>query len=370
MENLDKLVVPFSGHKSHFYDYDFLVYDYKSVDLSVFSNRGLPWFERYREVLPLGKMIEPIGDFDTPFFPSKVFENCYFKDEGRNPSGCFKDRESAVVMSHFVSQGVKDFIIVSSGNAALSASLYASIYKSRIKCIVPEGTSQSKLDLIRLYGSELEFGGADYEECYHRLAGLDLPIGTINITPGVCSLRDQGDKVIAFEIFQDLGEVPDYVLVPSANGSLLFGIYNGFRELMELGLSDRLPKLLAVQIDGGAPIDQALKLNKDFVVLDHCVDSLAEGLVAIESYCAPKALHALKESGGEVVLVSDQQFDEAMRYAVREEGVLPEWTSVAGFAALQEAYSSGLIDESLKVVLINSGSGIKDAGEIAKIFTV
>ena len=176
-------------------------------------------------------------------------------------------------------------------------------------------------------------------------------------------MRDQGDKLISFEIFEQVG-VPDYIIVPSANGSLLFGIFNGFRELMLLGLSKKMPRMVAVQIKGAAPLSEALKQKKDYVILDKLVDTKAEGLVAMESYCSPKAQYALRETNGFVALVKDSMLKAAMKYALSEEGILPEWTSSTGFAALKHLYKENCISEKDKVVLVNTGSGLKEIDDI------
>lgn len=366
LTNIDRfkvVSVPFLGERNAFYDYDYLSFDLSKLDFRKFKDLSLPWYKRYEDLLPLGSVVHSLGECDTPLIPSSVYKNCYIKEEVRNPSGCFKDRESAVVFSFFSDYDFDEFEIVSSGNAALSASLYGRSYGKKVDCVVPERTSKSKKDLIKLYGGECIEGGADYEECYHSV--LEQNSGKVNITPGVLSIRDQGDKMIAYEIFSRIG-VPDYVLMPSANGSALFGIFNGFRELKELGLSETVPKMVAVQIDGAAPLLAALDEEKDYVVLEDLTDSKAEGIVAMESYCAPKATYAMRSSNGFVVTVSDDSFDDAMKYAIGKEGVLPEWTSVAGFAALQKVYKEKIIDEESKVVLINSGSGMKDVKSISQ----
>ncbi|MEK7672325.1 MAG: pyridoxal-phosphate dependent enzyme [Patescibacteria group bacterium] len=357
--------IPLLSEESSFYDYSFLAYKYSELDLNNFQDLKKNWYKRAKELLPIFKNFKSLGEGLTPLIESKVYKNCFIKDEGCNPSGCFKDRESSIVLPFFIERGFKEFGIVSSGNAALSASLYGSIYGLGVKCFIPKNTSEAKKKLIKLFGGDYELSGDNYEECYHKFLELCEQNKKIcNITPGVCSIRDQGDKLIAFEIFEEIG-VPDYIIVPSANGGLLFGIFNGFRELKLLGLSDKMPVMIAVQIEGAAPLAEAFKQKKDFVILDQDIDTKAEGLVAMESYCSPKAQLALSETDGFVVLVKNEMLKDAMKFALSEEGILPEWTSSAGFAALTNGYEDGVIKENRKVVLINTGSGMKEIDDIS-----
>lgn len=356
---------------AQYYNCHTLEYDYDKVDKDKLTDPSLKWPDRYLDLLPFddSSEVKSRGEGNTPLILSSKYENCWFKDESRNPSGCFKDRESAVIIPYLVERGFKKFTIASSGNAALSASLYSSIYGCEVACFVPKGTSEGKKILISTYGGKLTEQGDDYEECYRALADLDDPEykDHINITSGILPIREQGDKMIAYEIWSEIG-VPDYIVIPSANGSLLSGIHAGFKELQLLGLTDRLPVLIGVQIADADPIRVALEQGRDFAILDDILeeDSKAEGLVALESYCSPNAISALKETNGFIHSVREENLETGMKYALHTEGLLPEWTAATTFVALEELYESGKIDQSSKVVAINSGGGQKEIGKIAE----
>lgn len=350
--------------------YDYLVASYQYADVSVddFLNPKLSWPERYKNLLPYSNWqnVKSVGEGNTPLIESKQFANCWIKDEARNPSGCFKDRESAVLITHLVEQGYDQFVMTSSGNAALSSSLYSKLHGAHVDCYVPQGTSKGKMDLIKAYGGGLVELGDDYEACYHAVADLDLAENVINVTSGMHPLREQGDKLIAYELWQELGDEIDKIVVPTANGSLLTGIYLGYYDLVQLGLAKKIPQLIAIQIEDAAPIAKALmEGEQDHLIVADPPDSKAEGLVAAESYVSPKALHALTETKGKAYTVAEAELKPAMQKMLTTEGILPEWTSVTVFAALQKLYSSGEFNESEKIVVINSGSGLKSIAKIA-----
>lgn len=351
-----------------YYDYEFAEYDYKKISKKEFTNSNLPWFKHYATLLPFEKSeILSMGEGGTPLVASKEFANCFFKEENRNPSGCFKDREHAVLMPYLKEKGIKQVVIVSSGNAALSASMYGRLYKIKVDCVIPKRTSLAKKELIQLFGGTLIEGGDDFEECYHSVLESKRYKNTVNISAGIQALKDQGTKIIAFELYEEIG-VPDYVVIPSANGSLLYGIYQGFKELQKILGITKMPILVGVQMKNAAPLEEALKRNKqDFFIQEKAdLNSLAEGIVAKESYCSPKALFALRESKGWVETVSNHQLEEGMRFAIEKEGLLPEWTAASGFAALLSLKKNEEIPKKAIIVVINTGSGLKEIDHIAQ----
>lgn len=352
---------------SPYYDYFFAEYDYSLVDKKKFGNKELPWFERYFDVLPLkNHHFLTLGEGSTPLVPSKRFKNCYIKDEGRNPSGCFKDREHAVLFAGLSKK--RKYILASSGNAALSASLYGQIYGVEVVSLIPRRTSESKKNLIRLYGGQVVEAGDDYEACHRAILDNEEYRSFTNISAGIHPLKEQGDKVIAFELFEQMAGIPDVILIPSANGCLLSGIYRGFVELQKIFHIEHLPRLIAVQINNAAPLEKALKENRqDFYVLkDADLNSKAEGIVALESFCSPKALHALRETNGFVCTVTEKELFDGMQFAIQKEGVLPEWTSASAFAAFLKLKTKKIIHANEKVVILNTGSGLKQINRIVE----
>lgn len=342
-------------------------YNYSKISLEKFQNQKLPWYERYEDLLPYKnhKILKSLGEGNTPILKSKKYDNLFYKDEGRNPSGSFKDREASTIIPFYSAQGYKKFALASSGNAALSASLYGSIYGVEVTCFVPKNASSTKKDLIKTFGGKIHEVGNQYEACHKALADSKNFKDSINITAGINPFKDQGDKVISYETYEQMG-VPDVVVIPSANGCLLSGIHQGFLELIALGLTTKMPKFIGVQIKDADPIAIAMKKNLDSFSMESIHESLAEGLAAIESYCSPKAIHALRSTGGFVYSVSETSLIDAMKYAITVEGIVPEWTSASVFAAITGLYEKGLLSEKETVLVVNTGSGMKEISDIAK----
>lgn len=313
---------------------------------------------RYLSALPVEKLPFTLGEGSTPLIPSKVFDNVYIKNEGMNPTGNFKDRESALVLAYAHQQGYNNLAIASSGNAALSAALYARIYNIRTTCYVPERTPAPKKNMMSLFGANTHLIGNTYEESYHYLLE-NLPAGSINITSGVMPLRSDGAKTIAYEIWEDLGETPDIIVCPAGNGSALAAIFHGFKDLKNWGLIESLPIMVAVQIKGADPIIQAFNKGKWITSLKNIPASDCEAIVAEESFCSPKAVSALRESGGFGISVTDHQVIDGLRFAIDNEGVFPEFSSASVFSALLE-FDKKIRSKDKKIVLINTATGLKE----------
>ena len=352
--------------KSKYYDYEFVGYDYDSV--GKFPEDGAT-LEKYLKLLPIDELSVSLGEGDTPLVQALNlgktldFKNLYIKREDLNPTGSFKDRESVIVISHAFESGAEVVHVASSGNAALSTAAYAQ--KARIKCVcyVPKKTSKNKKKLIELYGAEIVEVEGVYEDVYRLLA--DKEIEGVNVTSGINGVRTEGSKTIAYEIWEQM-VTPDVVVVPCGNGSNLAGIWRGFWELKKLGKTKNVPKMVAVQVKGAAPLKQALESGESYVVLGDVGGSVAEGIVAQESYCSPKAVRAIRGSKGFVVEVSDDEIVEALQQVIGLESLIPEPTAAAAFAAVAKLEGFGIKRDD-RIVVVNTGSGMKSLGEIKKL---
>jgi threonine synthase len=321
--------------------------------------------EKWLPLLPVNELPVHLngGEGNTPLESFDAFgsqlglSHLYVKHEECNPTGCFKDRESAVVIAKALELGKKKVTVCSSGNAAVSTAAYAQKAGIECVCYIPEKTSAGKKQLIELYGATIVEIPGFYEDVYRYLADTH-PDGW-NVTSGQNPYRTEGDKTIAYELWEQMG-VPDVVVVPCGNGGNLAGIWKGFMELKHLGKIQTLPQMVAVQVEGAAPLAEALKQNKPYVVLGDIEDSVAEGIVAQESYCSPVAVDALKQSGGYVVEVTDVEIVQALKDVIQLHSFVTEPTSAAAFAALSKL----TCPKDATVVAINTGSGMKLLPEI------
>lgn len=339
----------------------------------------------FKDLLPIRRQAVSLGEGDTPFYTCERIcqeldvSNLYLKHEGANPTGSFKDRESAVCVSRGLEIGAKGVTCISSGNAAGSLAAYAS--RAGLKCLVftPSSASPEKMTQIGIFDAELIAVDGILEDVWElinrdpngveddqllKLVGMTYRY-YYDCNAALNPYRVEGDKTEAYEIYKGMKDVPDWVVVPTGNGSNLAGIWKGFKEMYVLGIIDRLPKLICVQVKGGDPIAKAFEQKKDYSIrIDNPPDSIAEGIVARDCYDATKALRALKESNGITVAVDDLEVIEYMELLAGKEGVFVEPTSATSLAAVGKLRETYALDKSDRIVCVLTGSGLKATKEV------
>lgn len=349
---------------SPYYGYLTLMYDYKNIKFPTNSNSS-SWV-KYIDLLPCQDLHINFNEQKTPLFKLKKFsqkegfENLYLKDESKNPTGSFKDKESVCVINQALEWNISQIFVVSSGNAALSTAAYAQKAGIKCDCLISKDLSFGKRSLINLYGGKLIEINGNYEKIYHWAIDNNYP--GWNCTPGINPIKEEGIKIIGFEIWEEIG-VPDVIVVPCGNGTLLYGIYKAFKELQFLGFIDKLPKLIGVQIKDAAPLKVAHEQKIDYVVLSNIPDSLADGIIAEESYSSPKVMLALNDTLGEIIEVSDEEVLNSLHEIIKLESIIPEPTSVVVYAASNKLE----VNKDAKIVLIQTAGGLKNLKEILEL---
>lgn len=348
-----------------YYEYIEILYLYKNIrKLSLHKRR-----DALSKLLPIENKLLSLGEGGTPLIKIEKFSplckkhQVFVKNEAQNPTGSFKDRESSLIVSKARELGHKKVFIVSSGNAALSAAVYANKLNIECECFVPKNTSRAKKQMLRLYNANFHLIDGDYEAIYRKMVD-NPPKNAWNITGGQNLFREEGGKKIAYEIWQQIS-VPDVILVPIGNGGLFSAVHKGFTELKKLGFTNKCPRLVGVQVRNAAPIKAALAQNRDFVALDRVPDSIAEGIIARESYCAPKVIRAIKETKGLIIEVTEREIIKALKDAIRLESLTPEPTSATVYAALRKLHFQN--KRKLKIVCIQTGNGMKHLNEIVEV---
>lgn len=348
-----------------YYEFHGPQYPYAEIGQFPLTNPHLVGIEKWLPLLPVKELPVHLngGEGNTPLEPFDAFgsqigfSHLYVKHEECNPTGCFKDRESVVVIAKALELGQEKVVVCSSGNAAVSTAAYAQKAGIECVCYIPKKTSEGKKQLIELYGATIVEIPGFYEDVYRYL--VDTHPDGWNVTSGQNPYRTEGDKTIAYELWEQIG-VPDVIVVPCGNGGNLAGIWKGFVELQHLGKIQKLPQMVAVQVKDAAPLAESMKQGKPYVVLGDIQDSVAEGIVAQESYCSPVAIDALKASGGYVVEVTDVEIIQALKDVIQLHSFVTEPTSAAAFAALSKL----TCPKDATVVAINTGSGMKLLPEI------
>ncbi|MEM0271467.1 MAG: pyridoxal-phosphate dependent enzyme [Thermoprotei archaeon] len=284
------------------------------------------------------------------------------KLEGQNPTGSFKDRAASLLISLVKEWGKQGVFTASSGNAAAAIAAYAARGGVSALILVREDAPTSKLAQISMYHPEI----IRVKDLFRTKQTL---LGFLQSVEGVlhgwqngflwapCNpLTVDGIKSISYEIASN--NTPDYVFVPTAGGDLLYSVYKGFKELVELGLATHIPKMVAVQGEGAAPLVNAVEKGLEHVVDTERADTIAGALRV--NFGSDHALKAINGSGGFAVGVSDEEIVEAQRQLAQLDGVFAEISSCAALAAVKKAALTGKIgaDESIAVIL--TGNGFKD----------
>lgn len=289
-----------------------------------------------------------LGEGNTPLVESKTSQ-LHYKNEAINPTGSFKDRGAALTVVKAKQKGIQKLHICSSGNAALSLSVYCRKTGLECTCHIPQGTSKGKKQLMKTFGATLEEYDSSYEEIFHHLQETELE--GWNVTPGASNISINAYADIAGEII-DEGVHPDQVVVPCGNGTNLAGIWRGFKSL---GVK---PKMIGVQMEGAAPIKQALQQQKEHGVVENPGESVAEGIIASESFNCGEAVKAIRESNGSLETVTEEEIQTGMTELV-EEGIICEPTS-----AVAKPVADKFEGETVAII---TGSGLKSYSKIKEL---
>jgi len=363
-------------------------YHFKSA-LGMLQYTLLPFVPRTLKKLKQTAGLTPLYRMDnlSEYYGSHI----YIKNEGDNPSGCFKDRETMLCLINSKRKKSKRAVIYSSGNAAASASLFAQRAGMQMLTFVAGDTYEEKIEYIQNRGSDVIVIGdkhTNFEEGYRLFASLGQEGLFEQQQFDNWSIRNpyrvQGDKTTAIEIVKQISGnqepwiSPDYVIVPTANGSCLAGIWKGFTELYELGLIDKLPSMVSVGIQFANPVFKAVLKKEVRRPMKGDIDKLEERdaqvgstIVAEEGYDSVQAARAVLESNGYAVVVRRRHIRRAMatflemeRQKAVEHAILPEPASFTALAAIRRLNKRGILQPEDKVVSIITGHGMKGADAI------
>jgi len=347
------------------YDYDRIRTRWTKSILAENTDRSL-W--RYFPLLPVQQMAKnltlQVGG--TPLIKAQRlvtelgFEEIWIKDDTRNPSASLKDRASALAVQHASELGLTTIVAASTGNAAASLAAISANADTRAIIFAPATAPLAKLTQILQYGAILVPVDGNYDRAFDLAWQASEKFGWYNRNTGINPILVEGKKTVAFEIAEQLGwNVPDYVLVPAGDGCILSGVYKGFFDLMQLGWIEKMPKLVAIQAAGSAAIVNAFQANENSPTAVHA-HTIADSIAVDLPRDGEKALIALRDSEGFGVTVKDDDILIAQSELARLTGVFAEPASAAAYAGLKACRESGQIPLPSRVVLLATGSGLKD----------
>ena len=320
----------------------------------------------YKEYLPvtLNTPLFTLGEGDTPLVRCHQLEKeigcreLYFKLEGCNPTGSFKDRGMVVAVAKAAEAGSKTIMCASTGNTSASAAAYAAGFRLRAVILVPEGKiALGKLAQAIVYGARIITIDGNFDQALQIVRQLTdkYPITLVNsLNPN----RIEGQKTAAFEIVDVLGDAPDYVFIPVGNAGNITAYWKGFVEYYQIGKTTQRPVMMGFQAEGAAPI-----------VCGHVIEephTIATAIRIGNPASWQQAVAARDESGGIIDMVSDEEIMAAYHLLASKGGIFGEPASAASLAGLIKLTRSGMDFSQKRVVCIVTGTGLKDTDTALK----
>lgn len=285
----------------------------------------------------------------------------WLKDEGRNPTGSFKARglSCAVTMARKLRAG--KLAIPSAGNAAGALAAYAAAAGLEAHVFMPADVPQANFIECRAYGARVTLIDGLIGDCGRIVAERAQPEGWFEVSTLKEPYRIEGKKTMGYELAEQFDwQLPDAVLYPCGGGVGLIGMWKAFGELQELGWIDsKRPKMIAVQARGCEPITEAYRNNKENSEAFPNAYTVASGLRVPKPLGDSLILKAIRESGGTAISVSDEEMLDAGVSLAEREGIFPAPEGGACVAALRSLFASGFLQPSERVVIYNTGSGLK-----------
>src|SRR5258707_11289612 len=329
------------------------------------SQRGGGVIERYREFLPVSPAttIISLGEGNTPLIYSprlseRVGRGCevFVKNEGVNPTGSFKDRGMTVAVSKAMDQGTNALICASTGNTSASAAAYAARAGISSVVILPAGKiATGKLLQAFAYGAKIVAIDGNFDDALRIVRELGER-SDFSIVNSINPDRIAGQKTAAFEIIDDLGNAPDFHLLPVGNAGNITAYWAGYQEYKSHGRSARLPAVIGFQAAGAAPIFHDKIVAKP--------ETIASAIRIGNPASWKQARAALDESKGDVDVVTDEEILAAQSWLASNEGILVEPASAAPIAGLFNW--SEKIRERSRIVCTVTGHGLKDPDVIQR----
>jgi threonine synthase len=324
-------------------------------------------FWKFMELLPLSssESIVSLGEPYTPTFRlpnawGATFRNVYIKDDGRLPTGTFKARGMAVAVSKLAELGIKRVAIPSAGNAAAALAAYGAKAGMEVYAFMPKDVPESILMECVFLGAKAYLVDGLINDAAGIVRKLERRYGWFDVSTSRQPYRFEGYKAMAFEIAEQFNwDLPDSVFFPTGGGEGIIGLWKGFEELTELGWTEKIPRLIAVQSSGCAPLVEAY--NRDEPEVKEAwkdAETVAAGLRVPYPYASYLILRAIRETGGMAVAVDDKEIVSSMK-AFFKMGAYACPEAASTLAALNKLENEGLFDPEGKTLLYLTGNAMK-----------
>jgi threonine synthase len=315
--------------------------------------------QTYREYLPVTDKtpLLTLQEGNTPLVRAEKLSDelnldIYFKYEGLNPTGSFKDRGMVMAVAKAMEEGSKMIMCASTGNTSAAAAAYAA--RGNLQCVVliPNGNiALGKLAQAMIYGAQVIAIEGNFDRALEIVRDITAkhPITLVN---SVNPYRIEGQKTAAFEVCDQLGQAPDYLAIPVGNAGNITAYWKGFKEYLAHGKSNSLPKMIGFEAEGAMAIVKGEPIKEP--------ETVATAIRIGNPASWQGAVNAAKESGGQVNFVTDDEILHAYRTIASKEGIFAEPASAASIAGVMKLHREGYFKGGEKVVCVLTGHGLKD----------
>ncbi len=323
---------------------------------------------RYRELLPLPKDVEPVslGEGGTPLLQSNKIRDeldvdLWIKDESVNPTQSFKARGMSVAVSMAKFLGAKKLAAPSAGNAGGALAAYAARAGLEAHIFMPRDTPRANIIECREVGAHVTLIDGLITDCGAEIARRKEKEGWFDLSTLKEPYRIEGKKTLGYETTEQLDwKLPDVILYPTGGGTGLIGMWKAFDEMEKLGwIDNKRPRMFSVQASGCAPIVRAFESGEKFAGEFPNAHTVASGLRVPKAIGDFLMLDILRGSKGGAIAIDDEEMIHAVREVGAKEGLFVAPEGAACFVALKKLRTSGKIDHGERVVIFNTGSGIK-----------
>ncbi len=332
-------------------------------------HNNVPLIEKYRQFLPLTEKT-PVVSLGEGFTPIPMAKNLvktigfpklrlYFKLEGLNPTGSFKDRGMTMAMSKAVEENSRAVICASTGNTSASAAAFAA--KAGLKCyvVLPANyVALGKLAQALMCGATVVPIEGNFDEALELVRSVAGQLG-LTIVNSINPYRLEGQKTAAFEVVEQLGEAPDYLCIPVGNAGNISAYWRGFKQWHSLKRASKRPRMFGFEAAGAAAIVTGKPVQHP--------ETVATAIRIGNPASWQEAIAATEESNGAVDSVTDEEILSAYSLIAKNEGIFCEPASAASFAGLLKKLKSGIVRGDETVVCVLTGNGLKDPDTALKV---
>ncbi len=322
------------------------------------------------DLLPVEKKwFPPIPVGNTPLWePERLrtatgLRRLYLKDDTCNPTGSLKDRASYLVAAFARREGIDRIVLSSTGNAGSSMCGFGAAAGLKVRLYLPASAPPAKIVQSLQYGADVVQVDGSYDGAFRESMKYLAEHGGLSRNTGHNPMTVEGKKTVSLEIFRQLGgKVPDYVFVSTGDGVIISGVYKGFEDLVTLGLTHRMPTVVAVQAEGSSAVARALAAGDfgDPVPSTTLADSISVDVPSGGYF----ALQRLQRHGGRTVIVSDEEILAGQYELASQSGLFAEPAAAAAWAGCTKMKHE--IDSQATVVVLVTGNGLKDIDSARK----